>query len=97
MQCPVCKAENTQGPLCRRCKADLALLWALEDQRRAALTETKQCLVAGRWTEAIEHAEACDWMRSDPESRRLIAVAHLLHRDFCRAWQCYQRVQPASR
>ena len=33
LRCPVCKAENAQGPNCRRCKADLSLLFALEDRR----------------------------------------------------------------
>ena len=37
MKCPVCRAENDQGPQCRRCKADLALLFTLADQRRSAL------------------------------------------------------------
>ena len=30
IRCPVCKAENSQGPTCRRCKADLSLLFRLE-------------------------------------------------------------------
>src|SRR5262249_17865113 len=33
MRCPVCKAENAQGPACRRCKADLSLLFAVEARR----------------------------------------------------------------
>ena len=39
MHCPVCKADNSQGPQCRRCKADLSLLFALEEQRRRTLAE----------------------------------------------------------
>ena len=31
--CPCCRASNDTGPACRRCKADLALLFALEANR----------------------------------------------------------------
>jgi hypothetical protein len=44
MRCPVCKAENDQGPACRRCKADLALLWAVEARREALLISARQRL-----------------------------------------------------
>ena len=39
MRCPVCKADNAQGLQCRRCKADLALLFQLEEQRARALEQ----------------------------------------------------------
>jgi len=90
MRCPVCKADNPQGPQCRRCKADLWLLFAIEEQRQQALSATRQCLAGGQWGPAVQHAEAADWMRSDEESQRLLAVAYLLNRDFVRAWQSYQ-------
>jgi hypothetical protein len=91
MRCPVCKAENVQGPHCRRCKADLSLLFDLEDQRRLALAQARLCLLHGRWLDAAHHAERADWMRSDEESRRLEATSHLLRRDFTAAWESYQR------
>lgn len=90
MRCPVCKADNSQGPQCRRCKADLSLLFELEEHRRRALADARHCLRRGEWQAAVEHAETADWLRGDAESRRLIAVAHLLGRDFAGAWQCYQ-------
>ena len=37
MRCPVCKAENEMTPQCRRCKADLSLLLALERGRAEQL------------------------------------------------------------
>ena len=52
MRCPVCKAENAQGPACRRCKADLSLLFALEERRAWALAEARRLLAAGRVDEA---------------------------------------------
>ncbi len=94
MRCPVCKADNSQGPQCRRCKADLTLLFALEEQRLQALAAAQRCLAEGHWLRALRHAEAGDWMRSDVDSRRLLAVAYLLNRDFAHAWHWYQKVGP---
>jgi hypothetical protein len=90
MRCPVCKADNLQGPQCRRCKADLSLLFALEEQRRRALAEARRCLRRGEWQAAAEHAETASWLRGDEDSRQLVAVARLLGRDFAGAWQCHQ-------
>jgi hypothetical protein len=91
MRCPVCKADNLQGPQCRRCKADLSLLFALEEQRRRTLASARRCLERNDWEEAAQCAKTADWLRSDEESRRLAAVVHLLGRDFPAAWRCYQR------
>lgn len=89
MRCPVCKAENSQGPQCRRCKADLSLLFALEDQRARALAEARHCLRRGEWQAAIEHAKTAERLRGDEESKRLLAAVHLLGKDFAAAWWCY--------
>lgn len=97
MRCPVCKAENTQGAACRRCKADLSLLFALEKQRRRSLAAARQCLIQGDGRAALEHIEDADWLRGDDESQRLLAAAHLLLRDFAAAWQCYRNQQAAKR
>jgi hypothetical protein len=86
MRCPVCKAENTQGPTCRRCKADLSLLFQLEDQRARTLAEARRLLSAGRADQAEERAEEADWQRCDEESRRMLALTRLLARDFAGAW-----------
>ncbi len=90
MRCPVCKADNLQGPQCRRCKADLSLLFALEEKRNRALAEARGCLSRGEWQAAIELAETANWLRGDQDSRQVVAVAHLLGRDFAVAWQFYQ-------
>jgi hypothetical protein len=97
MRCPVCKAGNAQGPQCRRCKADLSLLFALEEQRRRVLTEARLSLRRGEWQAAVEHTETADWLRDDDESRRLMATVHLLNKDFVTAWQCYRNWLAAQR
>jgi len=90
MRCPVCKADNLQGPQCRRCKADLSLLFALEEQRRRTLAEARRCLSHGEWQAAVKHAKTANWLRSDEDSQQLSAVSHLLGRDFAGAWERYQ-------
>jgi hypothetical protein len=97
MRCPVCKADNPQGPQCRRCKADLSLLFALEEQRQQALAEARRCLRRGEWQAAVEHAEMANWLRCDEDSRQLEAMAYLLRRDFARAWNCYRHWQTVRR
>jgi hypothetical protein len=89
MNCPVCKAPNDTGPRCRRCRADLSLLFTLEERRRTALAEAYRSAARGQWQRALTIAEGVDALRSDDESRRLVAVAYLLQRDFARAWECY--------
>jgi methylphosphotriester-DNA--protein-cysteine methyltransferase len=89
LRCPVCKAENAQGQTCRRCKADLSLLFQLEEQRTRTLAEARRRLAAGRPDEADALAEEADRMRSDAESRRLRAMTRLMRREFAGAWAMY--------
>lgn len=95
MRCPVCKADNSQGPQCRRCKADLSLLFALEEQRRRTLAAARDCLRRGEWQAAAEHAETANWLRVDEDAMQLAAVAHLSGRGFAAAWQRYQEWRAA--
>lgn len=96
MRCPVCKADNPQGPQCRRCKADLSLLFALEEQRGRMLAEARHYLRRGEWQAAVEHAEMANWLRGDEDSRQLLAMVYLLSRDFAVAWRCYQARETSS-
>lgn len=98
IRCPACKAENVQGPTCRRCKADLSLLFALEERRTWTLAEARRLLAAGRKDAADALAEEADWMRGDAESRRMLALTRLMRRDFAWAWTWYQSAcAPADR
>ena len=96
MRCPLCKAENAQGPACRRCKADLSMLFRLEERRAWTLAEAQRLLAAGRIPEADSLAQMADWLRSDAESLRLFALTRLLLRDFAGAWSCYQALTMLS-
>ena len=92
LRCPVCKAENDAPPACRRCKADLSLVFGLEEDRASALAKARRALAAGRWGEALVAATRADGLRRDEESGRLIAVAALLNGDHALAWRSYARV-----
>jgi hypothetical protein len=85
MQCPVCKADNAEGPLCRRCRADLALLFEAERQRAWCLTQARRNLREGNNVDAFCHALRVNQIRGDVESRRLVAVTSLLCRYFGQA------------
>jgi hypothetical protein len=89
MQCPVCRAENDQGPQCRRCRADLGPLFALEKQRRYALDAAYASLAAGAARRGHALAEGARAMREDEEARHLAAVSALLARDFAGARRIY--------
>jgi hypothetical protein len=96
MRCPVCKAENSQGPQCRRCKADLSALFALEGQRAQALAAAGQGLLSRQIEPAFRLAQHADWLRRDESSLRLLALAALLQRDFAQAWRYYRLIKTPS-
>jgi hypothetical protein len=89
LRCPVCRADNTQGPACRRCKADLSMLFALEERRDYLLREARSAIAVGRWHDALPAATEADALRRDEESLRLVALAALLARDFHLAWRTH--------
>jgi hypothetical protein len=95
MRCPVCRAENTTGPQCRRCRADLSLLFALEDQRVHLLVAARAAIRRAEAGEAVRLAEGAQQLRDGDDVRRLLALGHLLRRDFARAWQSLASALPA--
>jgi hypothetical protein len=90
MRCPVCRAENSTGPQCRRCRADLALLFVLEAQRRRVLDQARAAVHRGDGPEAARLAAAAHALRRGEDSRRLLALGRLLQQDFAGAWRCYR-------
>jgi hypothetical protein len=92
LRCPVCRADNDRGPQCRRCRADLGLLFELEGQRRGLLGRARNEVARGRLDEALVLLEEAEALRGGGDVQRLRALAYLLRRDFANAWQCYQGV-----
>ena len=93
MRCPVCRAENAEDATCRRCRADLALMVAVEQARRQALTQAAHAAASGDGMGTLQHAEAAHRLCRDAESWRWLAVGGLLVRDFQLALACYQRAR----
>jgi hypothetical protein len=87
IRCPVCKADNMTGPACRRCKADLSLVFALEEQRASAMHAARSALARRHYGEAHRAARLADHLRRDEASRRIVAVTALLCRDHAEAWR----------
>jgi hypothetical protein len=92
MRCPVCRADNEAGAaVCRRCKADLAPLAALESSRAAALHRAARAAARGCADLVLREAQEAQLLRPGPDALRWLAVGHLLRRDFARALGCYRR------
>lgn len=89
MRCPVCKANNTEGPECRRCKADLTVLFALEECRDRALARATDALTQGDAAEALRQATRAQRLRAGDDARRLLALAHVLAGDHAAGWRWY--------
>jgi hypothetical protein len=87
IRCPVCKADNPSGPACRRCKADLSLLFALEEQREDATRAAHAALAGRRYSDARNAALRADHLRRDEASRQLVALTALLCGDHAMAWR----------
>jgi hypothetical protein len=86
----VCKADNAAGPHCRRCKADLSLLFALDGQRGRLLARAAEAAARGEWLQASDLAAEAHGLRLDDDSRRLLAASRLMQGDFEGAWQAYR-------
>ncbi len=90
--CPCCKASNEVGPACRRCKADLGLLFDLETERAALLDEARRFAVASRILESHSALDRASQLRTGADVKQLRAVLFLLARDFSSALQAYDDV-----
>ena len=93
MRCPVCRAENGEEGICRRCKADLTLLVTLEQTRSQALELAAHSAASGDGTATLVHAEAAQRLRADADSWRWLAVGGLLSRDFALALACHRQTK----
>ena len=96
MTCPVCRAANDDAATtCRRCKADLTLVVAVEARRARLLSAAQSSLASGEFDAVLRHLVSAEAVRGGAEVERLKAAAHLANRDFAAAWRTYQRGQSA--
>jgi len=82
LRCPVCRAENAGGPACRRCRADLSLLAAVEARRDHHLAAARNALADGRFDDALKELARAEELRTGSDVRRVRACAFLLAGDF---------------
>ena len=90
IRCPVCKADNATGPDCRRCKADLEMLVALDQQRELLLARSRNAFGADDIAGALDAALAADALRRGEDTQRWLAALQLLTKNFGEAWRLYQ-------
>src|SRR5438132_1744858 len=89
MRCPVCKAPLEAGPQCRRCRADLSLLFTLAQQREQAIRAAHECLRRGKTHKAFAIAAGVEALKYDADSLRLRALVYLLEGKFTEALRCH--------
>ncbi|MSR54540.1 MAG: hypothetical protein EXS09_14805 [Gemmataceae bacterium] len=85
LRCPVCRADNTAGPTCRRCKADLSLLIEAEACRSRHMALAQYALTSERFEEALEELAQAEGVRAGSDVQRMKACAYLLAGDFATA------------
>jgi hypothetical protein len=88
--CPCCKAANEAGPNCRRCKADLSLLFELEQARTGLLESARVRAGDGRYSESLSLLDRAAQLRAGADVHRLRAVLAIAARDFPTALRAYQ-------
>ena len=88
--CPCCKATNETGPNCRRCKADLSLLFDLEERRMRLIEAARDLAREARLQDSLAILEQAAQLRSGADVHRLRAALSLLARDFPAALQSHQ-------
>lgn len=87
--CPCCRAMNDTSGTCRRCKADLSLLVALEKHRANLLDQAIIAIREGKFFEVSRLLKEAETLRPGPDLIRWRAVGALLERDYKKALQHY--------
>jgi Flp pilus assembly protein TadD len=88
LTCPCCKASNT-ADTCRRCKADLSLLSAVEAVREHHVTLTRRFIAELRTAEALSHLDHAAALRPGDDLRQLRAAVLLVSGRFADALAAY--------
>lgn len=82
LRCPVCRADNAEPATCRRCRADLSMLWSLEARRQQLLTDCRAAVATGRGDEVLRLANGAHALRHGEDTRMYLTLGHLLERSF---------------
>jgi hypothetical protein len=90
--CPLCKATTDTGPACRRCKADLSLLFAVDAERTALVGQARELAAQSHFAESLAILDRAAQLRRGPDVSRVRAAVLLLARDFEGALRAYHDV-----
>lgn len=88
LTCPCCKAANS-ADTCRRCRADLSLLAAVETAREHHLTLALRFAAELRTSEAISHLDSAAVLRPGDDVRQFRAALLLVAGRFADALAAY--------
>jgi Flp pilus assembly protein TadD len=88
LTCPCCKAANA-ADTCRRCKADLSLLAAVEAAREHHLTLARRFAAELRSGEALAHLDRAAALRPGDDLRPVRAAVLLAAGRFADALSAY--------
>jgi hypothetical protein len=76
---------NDTGPVCRRCRADLVMCFAVEEQRENAVAAARAVATEGRLRDAIDLARVAGELRRGIDADQLLATLYLIAGDFTTA------------
>ncbi len=88
LTCPCCKASNT-ADTCRRCKADLSLLAAVEAAREGHVVLARRFVAELRTSESLSHLDHADALRPGDDLDQLRSAVLLLGGRFADALAAY--------
>ncbi len=84
-RCPVCGARRGTEAACRRCRADLSLLLAVEARADAAFRAALDAYRSGCFRLAARRAGEASSLEARPDHLRLLAASALRAGDFAGA------------
>jgi hypothetical protein len=85
LRCPVCRAENAGGSSCRRCRADLSLVAAIEDRRAYHIAAAATDIRNGFFDNALMQLQQAEQLRLGRDIDRTRACVQLVAGDFTNA------------
>lgn len=88
LTCPCCRASNDTA-VCRRCKADLSLMAAVEERREYHVTLARRFAAEGHLDEARRHTDLARQLRPAADVHHLHAAVLLLSGDCAAALRAY--------
>ena len=88
LTCPCCRAVS-ESATCRRCRADLSLLQAVEQKREFHLIAAKRFAADAEYSRALAELQLVESLRPDPEVTQLRAAFLLLQGDYAAALSVY--------